>query len=84
MAVINLHDARAKLSRLIDRAVAGEEIVIARNGRSLVRLTPVADRPPVRQVGALKGLFKVPDSFVEPLPGDTLDAFEGRGEPRTG
>ena len=80
MAVINVYDARAKLSRLIDRAVAGEEIVIARNGRPLVRLTPVGEKPLARKPGALKGLFEVPDSFFEPLPDDVLDAFEGGGK----
>jgi prevent-host-death family protein len=79
MAVINVYDARAKLSRLIDRAVAGEEIVIARNGRPLVRLTPVGETLPARKPGALKGLFEVPDSFFEPLPDDVLDAVEGGG-----
>ena len=77
MAVINVYDARAKLSRLIDRAVAGEEIVIARKGRPVVRLVPVREELRPREPGALKGLFEVPDSFFEPLPDDILDAFEG-------
>lgn len=79
MTVINVYDARAKLSRLIDRALAGEEIVIARNGRPAVRLVPVGEALPSRKPGAFKGMFEVPDSFFEPLPDDVLDAFEGNG-----
>ncbi len=79
MPTIAVDDASTQLPRLIDRALAGEEIVIARDGRPLVRLVPVKEMP-ARKPGALKGRFEVPGSFFEPLPGDALNAFEGKAE----
>ena len=80
MPTIAVDDARTQLPRLIDRALAGEEIVIARDGRPLVRLVPVEEAP-ARKPGALKGLFEVPGSFFEPLPDEAVAAFEGEVEP---
>jgi prevent-host-death family protein len=75
MASISVYNARAEFSRLIERALAGEDIVITRRGKPAVRLVPVAQAPAPRKPGALKGLFTVPDSFFEPPPDDILDAF---------
>jgi prevent-host-death family protein len=64
--LVNLYDAKAQLSRLIDRATAGEDILIGRAGKPLVRLVPVdALRP--REPGILKGMT-VPDALFDPLP----------------
>jgi prevent-host-death family protein len=71
---INLHAAKTNLSRLVDRALAGEEIVIARSGKPLVRLVPV-DTAVTRRPGRLKGKLQVPDDFNDPLPKEILDAF---------
>ena len=79
MDQINLYEAKTKLSELVDRAAAGEEIVIARDGRPVARL--VAYKPRARKrrkLGLLAGKLKVPDDFDDPLPDDVLDAFEGR------
>ncbi len=75
MAAINIHEAKAHLSEILDRALAGEEIVIARAGKPLARLVPVDDRMP-RQPGIAKG--RVTEAFFEPLPPDELDTWEGR------
>jgi prevent-host-death family protein len=75
MANISVYQARADLSRLIERALAGEEIVITRRGKPTVRLLPVEQAPPQRKAGALKGLFEVTDAFFEPLPDEILEAF---------
>jgi len=75
MASISVYQARAELSRLIERALAGEEIVITRRGKPTVRLLPVEQPQPPRKPGALKGLFEVTDAFFEPLPDDVLEAF---------
>jgi prevent-host-death family protein len=75
MATIGVYDARAELSRLIERALAGEDIVITRRGKPTVRLVPVEELRPRRKPGALKGLFEVTDAFFEPLPDDIIDAF---------
>jgi prevent-host-death family protein len=75
---VNIHNAKTHLSRLVDRAAAGSEIVIAKAGKPVARLVPLAlvNRP--RKLGALKGKIKVPDDFDAPLPAKVLAAFEGR------
>jgi prevent-host-death family protein len=73
-ASVNLYDAKTQLSRLVDRAIAGEEIVIARAGKPVVRLVPVDGAAP-RQPGLLKGLA-VPDQLFDPLPEDELAVWE--------
>jgi prevent-host-death family protein len=72
MSTINIYDAKSKLSELLDRALAGEEIVIARAGEPLVRLVPVVGRKP-RRPGLASG--RVTDAFFEPLPDDELDGL---------
>jgi prevent-host-death family protein len=78
MASISVYQARAELSRLIERALAGEEIVISRRGKPTVRLLPIEPARPRRKPGALKGLFEVPASFFDPLPDEIIDAFYER------
>ena len=72
--VVNMYDAKAQLSRLIDRAAAGEDILIARAGKPIVRLVPVEDSLP-RQPGMLKGPA-IPDAFFDPLPEDELKDWD--------
>lgn len=72
--LVNIYDAKTQLSRLIDRATAGEEILIGRSGKPLVRLVPVEEVGP-RQPGLLKGLT-VPDALFDPLPEDELRHWE--------
>lgn len=75
--VINIHDAKTHLSRLVDRAASGEDIVIARAGKPIARLTriePATDAGP-RQPGMFAGM-NIPDSFFEPLPDEELSAWE--------
>lgn len=67
MASVSVYNARAEFSRLIDRALGGEEIVITRRGKPAVRLVPVEEARPPRKPGALKGLFEVTEEFFEPL-----------------
>lgn len=71
--VVNMHAAKSQLSRLVEAAIGGREVIIARDGTPAVRLVPVQPAP--RVPGALAGL-RVPASFFEPLPDDALDAFE--------
>lgn len=74
--IINVHEAKTHLSRLLDRAHAGEEIVLGKAGKPYARLAPLK-APPKRKLGFIKG--KLDDSFFEPLPDDELDAWEGKG-----
>jgi prevent-host-death family protein len=76
---INIYEAKTQLSRMVDRAAAGEEIVISRNGRPVARLCPL--QPSKRnsvKFGVLKGQIEVPDDFDAPLPDEVLALFEGR------
>ncbi len=77
MDTVNLYEAKTNLSKLVDRAAAGEEIVIAKAGRPLARLVPVEKKAELepRPLGLFKGLVKVEDNFDDPLPDDILDAF---------
>jgi len=84
--IVNVHEAKTHLSKLLDRAHAGEEIILAKGGKPYARLVPLATEPrPPRQPGRFKHLLKdVPsDIWFEPLPGEELDAWEGKfsGEP---
>ena len=78
MRTVNIHAAKTHLSRLVDEAAAGEEIMIAKAGKPVARLVPLAVSPPKRRLGILAGRMQVPEDFDAPLPDDILDAFEGR------
>jgi prevent-host-death family protein len=78
MDTVNIYDAKTRLSQLVDKAAAGEDVVVSRHGKPLVRITRLD--APRRHVtfGLLKGRIKVPKDFDAPLPDETLAAFEGR------
>lgn len=68
-----------QLAQLVEAAVAGEDIVIEKNGVPAIRLVPVEPSPKrLRRPGLLKGKFDIPDDFDAPLPDDVLADFEGR------
>lgn len=75
--IVNIHAAKTHLSRLVDRAAAGEEIVIARAGKPVARLAPLAVAPAVRRPGLLKGQIWIADDFDAPLPKELLEGFYG-------
>lgn len=75
MQIVDRHEARADLPRLVERACAGEEIVIALHGQPAVRLVPVHATVPQRRRGSLQGEVIVPASFFEPLPPEELDPW---------
>ena len=76
MDTVNLPEAEAYLSQLVERAAAGEEIVIAKAGRPLARLVPLAKRTTPRPLGLYAGQVKVGPHFEDPLPESFLRAFE--------
>jgi prevent-host-death family protein len=79
MHIVNVHAAKTNLSRLVDEAAGGEEIVIARAGKPVARLVALESASKGRrQLGGLAHLGPVPADFDHPLPDDLLDAFEGR------
>jgi prevent-host-death family protein len=74
--IVNMHEAKTSLSRLVERALAGEEIVIARNGEPLVKLVPVPKERQPRVPGRYKGkIWIAPDCF-DPMSEEELDLWE--------
>lgn len=80
MEQVNIHQAKTQLSRLVERAEAGEEIIIARSGKPIAKLVPIGPTEERRVLGRMKGQFRVPDDFDAPLPREVLDSFYGEGE----
>jgi prevent-host-death family protein len=74
--IVNVHEAKTHLSRLLDQAHAGQEIILAKAGKPYARLVPLATSPAQRRPGRLAG--RVGDAFSEPLPPEELHAWEGR------
>ena len=74
---VGVYAAKTHLSRLLDRAARGEEVVITRHGKPVARLTPVEQRRAPRKLGALRGKVRVAADFDAPLPKETLALFEG-------
>ena len=77
MFLVNVHEAKTQLSRLLARVEAGEEVVIARRGEPVARLVGFKPRSR-RQPDVLKGKVVISESFFDPLPEDELSAWEGR------
>lgn len=77
-AVYNIAEAKAHLPELVERANAGEVIIVARAGKPRARLVPMEDeRAGLRVPGKGKGRFKVASDFDAPLPDEVIAAFEG-------
>ena len=76
METVTIHKAKTELSKLIEKACRGEEIVIARGKKPVVRLVAIEDTKGQRKPGALRGKLKVGPEFFEPLPPEELDAWE--------
>lgn len=72
--IINVHEAKTQLSRLLDKAHAGEEIVLSKAGKPYAKLVPL--EKPKRKLGFIKG--HLDDTFFEALPDTELDAWEGK------
>jgi prevent-host-death family protein len=74
--IVNVHEAKTHLSRLLEQAHAGQEIILAKGGKPYARLVPLATTPGGRQPGRLAG--RLGDAFFEPLPAEELAGWEGR------
>ena len=76
MPVHTIHAAKTNLSRLIEQACAGEEVIIARGKAPVARIVPLKASAPARRFGAMRGRARVTRKFFEPLPPDELAAWE--------
>ncbi len=77
--LVNVHAAKTELSRLVARAAAGEDIVIAKAGEPVARLVAYEGRKEPRRPGSMKGKIWMADDWDE-TPQSLIDAFEGNGE----
>jgi len=78
METVNIYDAKTRLSQLVDKAASGEDVVVSRNGKPLVRITRLEESKRRIRFGVLKGKVVIAADFDAPLPADLLAGFEGR------
>jgi prevent-host-death family protein len=76
MSIFTIHQAKTNLSRLIEKASEGEEVIIARGSKPVARVVPVGEVKGKRQPGSLKGKLRVGPEFFDPLPMSELSAWE--------
>ncbi len=75
-SVVTIHEAKTNLSRLIQKAAHGEEVIIARASKPVARLVPIGEIEGERKPGALKGKLVIGPEFFEPLPATEVSAWE--------
>lgn len=80
MSTVNIHDAKTHFSKIINKVLAGEEIIIAKGGKPLVRLTPYTVSKALRKGGQLKGMIEISPDFDAPLPKDPFHKLYGEDE----
>jgi antitoxin (DNA-binding transcriptional repressor) of toxin-antitoxin stability system len=74
---VNIYEAKTRLSQLVEEAASGRDVVIARAGRPVARLTRLPRTGGKRRLGVLDGRFRIPEDFNRPLPDEVLRGFEG-------
>lgn len=74
--IVNIHEAKTHLSRLLEQVQAGQEITLAKAGKPVAKLVPLGKSAPSRKPGRLAG--RITEAFFEPLSPGELDAWESR------
>lgn len=74
--IVNVHEAKTHLSKLLELVQQGEEIMVAKAGRVIAKLVPAGQRPARRTPGSARGQIEIADDFDAPLPKDVVDSFE--------
>ena len=78
MAQVNIYQAKTYFPQLVDQAASGDDVVVSRNGKPLVRITRLVPVKPKVRFGPLKGKIRIGKDFDSPLPDGVLAGFEGR------
>jgi prevent-host-death family protein len=78
VTLVNIHEAKTHFSKLVDKAINGEEIIIGKSGNPVVKLIAIQPKKPKRVPGSLKGKIRISDDFDAPLSADILEEFEGK------
>lgn len=77
--IVNMHEAKTHLSKYVEKALAGEEVLLARAGEPVVALVPLASLAREKRnhviLGVMEGAFEVPEEFDESLPEEVVAAF---------
>ena len=77
--IVNMHEAKTHLSKYVEKALAGEEVILARAGEPVAALVPLAslagEKRNIVILGIMEGAFEVPDNFDDPLPDEILNEF---------
>ncbi len=77
--IVNMHEAKTHLSKYVEKALAGEEVILARAGEPVAALVPLSWLSVEKRnnviLGIMEGAFEVPDNFDDPLPDEMLDEF---------
>lgn len=76
--IVNMHDAKTHLSRLVDQAAKGHEFIIAKAGKPIVRVVPIHPVDGRRTLGGLAGKYTLPDDIKAPFAGDIDAMFQGK------
>jgi prevent-host-death family protein len=76
--VLNIHEAKTHLSRIVEEVAAGKEIIIAKAGKPMARLSPITATVKKKKLGLLKGKITVAADFNAPLADEVLAGFDGR------
>jgi prevent-host-death family protein len=81
MDIVNIHEAKTHLSRLVEKAAKGEAFIIAKAGKPMVKVVPLEEaeqsKPAPQRFGFMKGRIKVPDDFDRMFEDEILKMFEG-------
>jgi len=77
MSKVNIHQAKTQLSRLVELAAGGEEVIIAKSGKPVARLVPYSLKGERRRPGRMRGRIRMKKNFDRPLPKEILASFEG-------
>lgn len=80
MSMVNMHEAKTHLSRLVARVQAGEQIIIARDGQPVAQLVAYTEPVQRRTFGRMRGQIEIADDFDAPLPPDLQAQFEGTSD----
>ncbi len=78
METVSIYEAKTRFSQLVDKAAAGEDVIVSRHGKPIVRITRLAEARPRVRFGVLAGQVRVDDDFDAPLQDEALAGFEGR------
>lgn len=78
--IVNIHEAKTHFSKIIQAVLDGEEVIIAKAGHPVVKMSPIEPQKKQIKFGTMKGKIWMSDDFDAPLPEDILNAFEGKDE----